>query len=42
MIDELKNNIIFTINEILLIKDNRQNHYMKMYINKMNFIEKFE
>lgn len=23
MIDELKNNIIFTINEILLIKDNR-------------------
>lgn len=23
IIDELKNNIIFTINEILLIKDNR-------------------
>lgn len=23
MIDDLKNNIIFTINEILLIKDNR-------------------
>lgn len=23
MIDELKNNIIFTINEILLMKDNR-------------------